>query len=262
MVRGILLKAARLLPARYRPGVYRLVEEDFEMLLGALLVAASTWTFLLLARAVTGGGTRSVDERILVALRTPGDLADPVGPPWLSSAVADLTSLGSYGVLTLACLAAIVFLVLRRQYHAAALVFATSLGGALIMHGLKGVYDRPRPSLVPHLVRVSSASFPSGHALAATTVYLTLAALLSRLVEDRLARAYIVGVGLTLALIVGFSRVFLGVHYPSDVLGGWVVGLAWAALCWIVTAKLQRRGTVERPAETTAEADERAAGTA
>ena len=100
---------------------------------------------------------------------------------------------------------------------------------------------------------VATPSFPSGHAMAAAAIYLTLAALVSRLVEERRAKAFVVSVALVLVLLIGVSRVYLGVHWPSDVLAGWTAGLSWAVACWIVMARLQRRGVVEKPSETTSE---------
>jgi membrane-associated phospholipid phosphatase len=134
-------------------------------------------------------------------------------------------------------------LLLGRQYPAAALVLASALGGLLVSHLLKGFYDRPRPALVPHLARVSTPSFPSGHAMLSAAVYLTLGALLARLVGGW-AKLYLVAVAVVLTLLVGVSRVYLGVHYPTDVVAGWSAGSAWAILCWLTARHLQRRGLV------------------
>jgi undecaprenyl-diphosphatase len=258
MVRRLLLAIAKRLPTRAGRRLVRAVDEDFEMLVGALLIVLAVWSFLVIANLVGSGYSRAFDERIMLALRNPQDLGDPIGPHWLESAVRDITSLGSYIVLTLLSLAVIAFFLMRRQYHAGLLVFLASLGGALIMQQLKELFGRPRPDLVPHLVEVGSLSFPSGHALSAATVYLTLAALLARLVEDRPLKIYLVSVAFALVFLVGMSRVYLGVHWPSDVLAGWTAGLAWASLCWLLTSHLQRRGAVEQPDETSSEASARA----
>lgn len=240
-----------VLPAHARRVLSRLATTDLEVLVNALLIVLGAWTFIVVAQAVMEGDTRAIDEAIMRALRDEENPADAIGPPWVEDAVRDLTALGSNAVLTLGSLAVVVFLVIRRQYHAAVLVVVAALGGVLLMNLLKAFFARPRPALVPHLTRVASPSFPSGHALTAAVIYLTLATLLARLVEQRRVKAYVIGVALAITLVVGFTRVYLGVHYPSDVLAGWAIGLTWAVLCWSVASYLQRRGTVEKPHETT-----------
>ena len=159
----------------------------------------------------------------------------------------DLTSLGSAPVLALFVLAVAGSLVVRRQLHALALVLVATLGGEGLNLLLKGLFDRPRPDLALHLAQVNSPSFPSGHAMESAVIYFTLAALLARLVQPRPLKLYFLGLAAFLSFLVGFSRVYLGVHYPSDVLAGWTAGLAWALLCWTVASYLQQRGAVEPP---------------
>jgi len=110
---------------------------------------------------------------------------------------------------------------------------------------------RPRPNIVPHLTEVQTSSFPSGHSMMSAVIYLTLGVLLSRLVVGAVMRFYVVAVAMLLTALVGFSRVFLGVHYPSDVVAGWTAGLAWALICLLVARILQHRGSVENPGEQT-----------
>jgi undecaprenyl-diphosphatase len=162
----------------------------------------------------------------------------------------DLTALGSFGVLALLTAAAVGYLVLAAKRHAAIAVLAAVAGGVVLSTALKLGFDRPRPDLVPHAVEVYTASFPSGHSMMAAVTYLTLGALLARVEGDWRLKLYWVGIALLLTLLVGFSRVYLGVHWPSDVLGGWALGATWALACWIVMQWLQRRGTVE-PSEDT-----------
>jgi undecaprenyl-diphosphatase len=119
----------------------------------------------------------------------------------------------------------------------------------LLLHLLKDVFQRSRPDLVPHAVQVFSDSFPSGHATLSAVTYLTLGALLARVERPRAAKMYFLGVAITLTMIVGASRVYLGVHWPTDVLAGWCVGAAWAIVCWIVATRLQQRGKVEQQIE-------------
>jgi undecaprenyl-diphosphatase len=251
MAAGILRRgiegAAGHLPPKARDIVLRLTRTDSLVLVRLLLLMAATWIFLLVASEVKEGQTRRIDEAILRGLRTDADPSVPIGPSWLLPAMRDITSLGSATVLGIFTLAVAGYAIVRRQYHAAWLVLGATAGGALLMSALKNVFERPRPTIVPHLVTVSSLSFPSGHAMSSAIVYLTLGALLARLVQTRMVKLYCVGVGLCLSFLVGASRVFLGVHYPTDVLAGWTAGLCWALICWMVASLLQRQGAVEPP---------------
>jgi undecaprenyl-diphosphatase len=213
-----------------------------------IAVAASAFVllaFATLADAVGRGTTRSFDEALLVALRTPGDLADPVGPGWFEEMMRDFTALGSTGVLTLMVLAVAGFLAMSRKGHAALFVLLSVAGGVLLSQAVKWAYARPRPDLVPHGAEVYSASFPSGHSMMSAVVYLTLGALLARTLSDMAVRSYILAVAVVLTVLVGASRVYLGVHWPTDVLAGWALGGAWALMCWLVMLWLQARGQVE-----------------
>jgi undecaprenyl-diphosphatase len=247
MLRDLLRRAAKRLPPPAARVVARLAESDAMFLLRTFLTVAAVWIFVAVAGEVREGETREIDEMVIRAFR---DNADPnrlAGPEWLEGVVRDLTALGSSAVLTLFTSAVAVFLAVRRQYHALALVVVAALGGLLLADGLKAVFQRPRPDLVPHLARVYTTSFPSGHAVSSACVYLTLGALMSRLVEERKLKAYFLGLACFITFLVGLSRVVLGVHYPSDVLAGWSAGLAWALLCWMTASYLQRRGKVEPP---------------
>ena len=153
-------------------------------------------------------------------------------------------------MLTIVVLATLAYLLLARKRGAALLVLGAVVGGMLLSTGLKLGFERPRPDLVPHGARVYTASFPSGHAMLSAITYLTLGALLARVQEGRRIQAFLMGLAVFITLLVGVSRVYLGVHWPSDVLAGWAVGAAWAALCWFVALQLQRRGKVEDPGET------------
>jgi len=181
-----------------------------------------------------GGG---LDHRILLVMRNGEDLSDPIGPEWLLRVATDLTALGGVTVLTLLVAACAVFLRLEGRRVASWLVLLTSIGATLLGTVLKALVDRPRPDVVEHLVSVTSASFPSGHALASATIYLTLGALLSRTSSHPATSHIIMGIAITLTLLIGLSRIYLGVHYPSDVLAGWCIGALWAWGCWTLSKR-------------------------
>lgn len=227
----------------------RLVE--LSVLLSVLGVAGALWAFMELADEVREGETHVFDRAILLALRNPENPADPIGPPWFADVARDITALGGHAILTLVTLAVVGFLVMGRKRSAALLVVASIGGGMLLSTLLKLGFERARPDVVPHAVKVYTASFPSGHAMLSAITYLTLGALLARVQQRRRVKAFLLGLAVVLTLAVGTSRVYLGVHWPSDVLAGWCVGAAWAALCWFVALQLQRRGQVERPGEIT-----------
>jgi undecaprenyl-diphosphatase len=223
---------------------------ELATLLLLVAVTAGVWGFLELGDEVGEGETREVDTAILLALRTPGDPSDPIGPGWFEETGRDFTALGGMAVLTLFTLAALGYLLLDGKRHAALLVVVAVGGGMLWSSGLKAGYDRPRPDLVPHGARVYTASFPSGHSMLSAATYLTLGALLARVHPRRRMKAYFLGVAVLLTVLVGASRVYLGVHWPTDVLGGWSGGSTWALACWLVARWLQRRGQVEQEPET------------
>jgi len=218
---------------------------ELRIVLVLLLPAGAVWGFVELADAVLEGETEAIDRALLLALRSPMDPAEPLGPPWLAEMARDITALGGVAVLTLLTLLVASFLALRRLWHAVWLLLAAVGSGVLMSTVLKVVFERPRPDLVPHGSYVSTASFPSGHSMMAAVVYLTLGALLARVEPDRRVKVLVLTAAVVLALLVGVSRVYLGVHWPTDVLAGWTVGGGWAVLFWLVARALQRRGSVE-----------------
>lgn len=202
--------------------------------------------FIALSDEVRERDTQHFDERVLLALRSPGDVHTPVGPRWLAEAARDVTALGSVSVLTLVVCAVSGFLLLVRRWRTLALVLGSTLGGTVVNGLLKRVFARPRPTVVPHLTEVLTESFPSGHAMLSAIVYLTLGALLAQLVQRRWLKAYLVGVALGLTLLIGLTRVYLGVHYPTDVVGGWMAGLGWALVTALVARAARRRSPALR----------------
>ncbi len=216
------------------------------VLFPALVVVAGMWLFVAVARAVEHGRTQSVDERILLALRDPHDLAKTRGPQWLEEVGRDLTALGGIAELLLLTAAVSGYLLICRKFGMLALVLSATVGGLVLSLLLKDLFYRPRPTVVPYLSHVMSPSFPSGHSMLSAVVYLTLGSLLASLVERRALKLYFLAVAMLLTLLVGVSRVYMGVHYPTDVLAGWCAGLAWAVLCSLTARYLQHRGAVER----------------
>jgi undecaprenyl-diphosphatase len=222
---------------------------ELSVLLAMTATATAVFVFVRLADAVGEGDTLPFDQWAVRAMRQPDNPLTPIGPPWLANVARDVTALGGAAVLTLITIAVLGFLWLRRMYGAMWLVVAATLGGLIVSTALKQWFERPRPDVVPHLSPTYTSSFPSGHSLLSATVFLTLGALLGRFVQEFRLKAYFLIVALTLTFLVGLSRVFLGVHWPTDVLAGWCAGLAWATLCWLVARFLQHRGSVEQNAD-------------
>jgi undecaprenyl-diphosphatase len=224
----------------------QLARAELTLVVTVFIVGGGLWGFVGLAEEVNEGETENFDRAIILALRNPLDLSDPLGPTWFEEAMRDVTALGGTTVLTLITAAVIGFLLLVRKWGAALLVFASVAGGSAIGSLLKLFFERSRPDLVPHGAQVYTASFPSNHAMLSAVTYLTLGALLARLEVDRRVKGYILLVSVLLTVIVGMSRVYLGVHWPTDVLAGWSLGAAWAMAVWLVALWLQRRGKVEQ----------------
>jgi undecaprenyl-diphosphatase len=216
---------------------------DQLVLIAALLIAGGTWGFIELMDEVREGGTQRFDEW---AVRTIGGYH---GPRWLEEVGRDITALGGFTVLSLVTAFVVGFLLLRKKYGGALFLVIAVVGGALLSGLLKHFVDRPRPDVVAHRSYVMTTSFPSGHSMLSAVVYLTLGSLLARYTRDRALRLYFLAVALFLGFIVGVSRVYMGVHYPTDVLAGWTAGAVWALICWTVARVLQKRGAVEKDLE-------------
>jgi undecaprenyl-diphosphatase len=219
---------------------------ELMLLVGAIGLLLLVVCFSKLASEVLEGETQTFDKHILLALRDPADLSRPIGPPWLVSGALDITALGSATILGLTVLAVTGYLVLQGTWRRGLFVFVASVGGWFINSALKRIFQRPRPDVVPHLREVMTMSFPSGHALISAVVYLTLGALLMRISERRLTKFYCMAVAMLGTFLIGASRVYLGVHYPTDVVAGWLMGFSWALLCWIVERSLERKAGLKR----------------
>ena len=228
------------------PLVSRVGSRRLGLLAVVALCAAFVLAFGMVAEEVMEGDTHKLDRAVLLAFRTPGNPADLLGPAWFEEMVRDVTALGSYAFIIVLVVAVLGYLLLVRSFAMSALVLAAVLGGIVISNVLKHGFDRPRPDL-EHAAQVFSPSFPSGHATLSAVTFLTLGGLLTRAKLDWRVKVYFLAVAIFLTILVGISRVYLGVHYPSDVLAGWCVGTAWALLCWAATSYLQARGKVEGP---------------
>jgi undecaprenyl-diphosphatase len=220
--------------------------EELLLLIGLLALMGITLLVFNLAGEVLEGDTQHFDERILASLRKADDPSTPVGPRWLEIAAQDVTALGSATVLGLTVLAVVGFLLLQGLYRNAAFVLVASVGGWFLNGLLKVIFARPRPSIVPHLREVFTQSFPSGHALTSAVVFLTLGALLMHVAERRIVKFYCMAVALLATLMIGATRVYLGVHYPTDVLAGWLIGMSWALFCWLMVRALDRRAGLQK----------------
>lgn len=210
-----------------------------------MVIAAFLWGFAHLASEVLEGDTNAFDRAVLLALRNPADLADPIGPGWFEGMARDITALGGVAVLTFLTVAVAGWLWMRGNGRTMWLVLLSSAGGFAVSHLLKEVFGRARPDLVPHGATVYTASFPSSHSMMSAAIYLTLAALVARVEPRRRVKAYLLVVASLLSVLVGLSRIYLGVHWPTDVIAGWALGATWALIWWMGARWLESRGVVE-----------------
>jgi undecaprenyl-diphosphatase len=217
--------------------------------------AVPRWLWPLIALAVVGaagltgfmidelreGEAFGYDASLLLALRRPGDLGAPIGPEWLRQAAIDISALGGFTVLWLLGAVIVGYLALRRLRIEAACIAASVIGASLLNIGLKSLIHRARPEVVPHLVEAFNSSFPSGHAMSSAAIYLTIAITLTGAQPHPGGRIYVMAFAVVLVMLIGASRVFLGVHWPSDVLAGWALGGAWALLVYGVERAVRSR---------------------
>ena len=205
------------------------------------VIAGSLFVFAEIAEDVFEKEAHQFDRDILIAMREPGDHSDPIGSERIEEMGRDLTALGGFTILTGLTLASIGITFFLRKPRIAILIAVSITSGMLLTNLIKRGFDRPRPDLVPHGVAVTNASFPSGHAMMSAIVYLTLGVLLARTQPSRPLRIYLMTLSILITLLVGISRVYLGVHWPTDVLGGWALGAAWALLFWLIAIRIDPR---------------------
>lgn len=204
------------------------------------VIAVCVIGFLAFA-AMASGGPNETDQALLLALREPGDLTNPLGPPWVEEAARDITALGGTPLLLLATFGAALHLWLNGNRRLAIFAIVTILGAQIASELLKSVFDRPRPDLVQHETAVYSASFPSGHAMLSAAALFTLAFVSARALGRTRNRVFLYATAAALVFLIGASRVYLGVHWPTDVVAGWFAGIAWAAAAaWIYRSFVAR----------------------
>ncbi|MEO6014226.1 MAG: phosphatase PAP2 family protein [Devosia sp.] len=220
------------------------------------LITARNIALLLLAALLTGlgliidevaeGDTLKFDQAFLLALREPGDPTNPIGPDWLTEVARDITALGGVAVLTLLTTLVTVQFILRGKPRSALYVALAAISGTLISNTLKSIFNRPRPELTA-IAEYGKGSFPSGHSTMAAVVYLTLGVILAVGARNVRLKVFYIGTALLLIVLVGLSRLYLGVHYPTDVLAGWAIGASWAVLWAIIASWLTDRHHMENP---------------
>lgn len=220
-------------------------KKELPVLLAILSVFASLMIFVSLTQLALQEKPHEIDRFLLLSLRNPADLSDPLGPPWLEEVGRDITALGGNAVLILLTLAVLGYLLMDRKPRLALVVLIATLGALCVSQTLKHTIDRDRPDLVPHNSVVYTASFPSGHSMLSASTYLTLGALLAATQRRKRIKMFILFMCTFVTLLVGISRVYLGVHWPSDVVAGWTAGATWAIICWLLARWLQRNSLTE-----------------
>ena len=239
--KGAISTVRRWLTATLHRYVTSLDVQALAVLAGALLTVMAALAFIAVAGLVMDGDTQKIDEAIVRWFRQPGNPNLARGPAWLTEVAIDITALGSTVVLLMLVGAVAGFLWLQGQTRLMLLLIAALAGGSVLNALMKMTFARARPTVVPHLREVFTYSFPSGHAALSAIVYLTIGVLLFEVVRGRAARLYCLAVAMSATALVGFSRVFLGVHYPSDVLAGWAAGIGWAGVCWLAVQYVAHR---------------------
>lgn len=219
--------------------------------IGLLLLALLLTGLGSIIDGVTDGDTLEWDQAFLLALREPGQPTNPVGPVWLEEVARDITALGGVAVLTLLTTLVTVQFFLRGKPRSGAFVALATISGTLLSNALKIVFDRPRPELTA-IMEYGRGSFPSGHSTMSAVVYLTLGVMLAVASRQLRLKVFYIATAVALIVLVGLSRLYLGVHYPTDVAAGWAIGASWAILWALLASWLKDRHTIERPGETTA----------
>ncbi|MEY4555962.1 MAG: hypothetical protein RL093_1081 [Pseudomonadota bacterium] len=220
----------------------RIARTEIAAVTALFVVALGVMTFVEVADDITEADGQAFDHAVLTWMQPVA--GDPRGPWWLQEAAADLTSLGGISVLTLFAVIAIAFLLIQRKRLSALLLVLGLAGGVALSEGLKAMFERARPPAAYQAVETLNASFPSGHTLLATVFYLSLGVMLTRAFPRAHLKAFVLGAAMTVALLIGVTRVYLGAHWASDVFAGWCAGTAWAMALWLVAYAIGRSQAV------------------
>ncbi|MDF0490525.1 phosphatase PAP2 family protein [Sphingomonas sp. H39-1-10] len=216
------------------------VKREATLIVAFIIVAAALLVVIRLGSEIREDGTSDFDRWLLLSLRQPRNLAVPIGPAWLQPVLVDITALGGATALTLLTVSVVGYLLAAKKWTTAALIAAATISGSLIGQLLKVSFARARPTIVPHFVEIHSLSYPSGHATNSAVVFLTLGVLLARAQTARATRIYVLVAAMLFTALIGCSRVYNGVHWPTDVIAGWVIGGSWALLWWAIALRAQR----------------------
>jgi undecaprenyl-diphosphatase len=206
---------------------------EARVLVGLALAAAALWAFLTLGGEILAGEAFGLDRRLILVFRTPGHPDDPIGSRSIEEAVRDVTALGGTTFIALVTVVAVLAFAFHNRYRHAAIMAGAVLLAWISSDLSKEFYGRPRPDLVPHGAYVYSGSFPSGHSTLSTATWLTLAMLIASLETRRRSKAVVYVLAALFVVAVGVSRIYLGVHWPTDVLAGWCLGSIWALAAWL-----------------------------
>jgi undecaprenyl-diphosphatase len=227
-------------PRKFPRAIWAFVRMEVVLVAAFAVIAAAVLAFVGIADEMSEGEAHGFDMAVLEWLHPdPANPADPLGPFWLDHAAADLTSLGSVAILAAITLLVGGYLTLHRKWVEAAIVGIAFAGGLAISQSLKQVFGRERPPEDYRATEILNASFPSGHALLSAVVFLTLGAMLAQAITGRTTRIYVMSAAIALMLLVGVTRIYLGVHWASDVLAGWAAGAAWASACWLAGRQIK-----------------------
>lgn len=216
-------------------------KRELPVLLAIFALFASLLIFVLLTQLALQDTPHEFDRYLLLSMRNPADLSDPLGPRWVEEVGRDITALGGNAVLILLSLAVLGYLLMAKKQILALVVLIAMVGSLALSSILKKTIDRDRPDLVPHHTVIYTASFPSGHSMLSASTYLTMGALLATNQRRKRIKIFILLFCTFITLLVGISRIYLGVHWPTDVLAGWTAGAGWALACWLLARWLQRK---------------------
>lgn len=239
-ITGLVFLSPEADPLAPIPATIQAMDKKFEThpthLAGLLILSAGCFGLLTWWSGSAWG--QQLDQAMLRALLYTGEPVRPLGPDWMREAGRDLTALGSISVLVFMSLAVTGWLALKQRWRSVCILLVAIVPGVLLSFGLKLLFSQPRPDFILDVTRTFTSSFPSSHAMASLIVYLALAAVIAQQPGARMLRGYLLLTALAASLIAGFSRLYLSVHWPSDVLAGWMAGLAWLALVALVLQRL------------------------